>query len=56
LIKPAQAPVGTVGAGGAAKALAAAKIEIPTIRDEKIFIEFPFGVKCLFFQFRRLQR
>ena len=40
---PAQAPVGTAGAGGAAKALAAAKVETPKIRDEKVFIEFPFG-------------
>ena len=46
---PAQAPVGTAGAGGAAKALAAAKVETPKIRDEKVFIEFPFGFYCLFF-------
>jgi len=46
---PAQAPVGTEGAGGAAKALAAAKVETPKTRDEKVFIEFPFGFYWLFF-------
>jgi len=35
---PAQAPVGSAGAGGAAKALAATKIEIPKARDLKVFI------------------